>query len=32
MREAAEGIFYLASPLSNYVNGQVLNINGGMYT
>lgn len=32
MREAAEGILYLASPLSNYVNGQVLNINGGMYT
>ncbi|WP_147531645.1 SDR family NAD(P)-dependent oxidoreductase [Bacillus marasmi] len=30
--EAAGGIFYLASPLSNYVNGQVLNINGGMYT
>ncbi len=30
--EAAAGIFYLASPLSNYVNGQVLNINGGFYT
>lgn len=30
--EAAQGIFYLASPLSNYVNGQVLHINGGMYT
>ena len=31
-REAAEGILYLASPLSNYVNGQVLQINGGSYT
>jgi 3-oxoacyl-[acyl-carrier protein] reductase len=30
--EAAAGIFYLSSPLSNYVNGVVLNINGGMYT
>ncbi|WP_377890880.1 SDR family NAD(P)-dependent oxidoreductase [Alkalihalobacillus sp. R86527] len=30
--EAAEGIFYLASPLSNYTNGQVLHINGGWYT
>lgn len=30
--EAAAGIFYLASPLSNYTNGQVLNINGGSYT
>ncbi|WP_262173773.1 SDR family NAD(P)-dependent oxidoreductase [Saccharococcus sp. Marseille-Q5394] len=31
-REAAEGILYLASPMSNYVNGQVLQINGGSYT
>ncbi|MBO8163481.1 MAG: SDR family oxidoreductase [Brevibacillus sp.] len=31
-REAAEGIFYLASPLSNYINGHVLNISGGLYT
>lgn len=30
--EAAQAIFYLASPLSNYVNGQVLNVNGGFYT
>src|SRR5699024_6663046 len=31
-REAAESILYLASPLANYVNGQVINVNGGMYT
>lgn len=31
-REAAESIFFLASPLSNYVNGHVININGGLYT
>ncbi|MED1919249.1 SDR family oxidoreductase [Bacillus thuringiensis] len=31
-KEAAAGILYLASPLSNYVNGQVLQINGGSYT
>ncbi|WP_335870835.1 SDR family NAD(P)-dependent oxidoreductase [Bacillus sp. 2205SS5-2] len=30
--EAAAGIYYLASPLSNYTNGQVLHINGGWYT
>jgi 3-oxoacyl-[acyl-carrier protein] reductase len=30
--EAAQAIFYLASPFSNYVNGQVLNVNGGFYT
>ncbi|WP_433742471.1 SDR family NAD(P)-dependent oxidoreductase [Falsibacillus pallidus] len=30
--EAANAIFYLASPLSNYTNGQVLHINGGWYT
>lgn len=29
-REAAEAIFYLASPLSNYVNGQVIQVNGGV--
>ncbi|MCU6598980.1 SDR family oxidoreductase [Peribacillus frigoritolerans] len=29
-REAAEAIFYLASPLSNYVNCQVLEVNGGL--
>ncbi|MEH6944874.1 hypothetical protein [Bacillus sp. JJ722] len=28
----AVGIFNLASPLSNYVNGQVLQINGCLYT
>lgn len=32
VEEAAHSIFYLASPLSNYVNGQVLNVNGGWYT
>jgi 3-oxoacyl-[acyl-carrier protein] reductase len=30
--EAAAGIFFLASPYSNYVNGQVLSVNGGTYT
>lgn len=30
--EAAAAIFYLASPLSNYVNGHVINITGGWYT
>ncbi|HEX4806033.1 MAG TPA: SDR family NAD(P)-dependent oxidoreductase [Conexibacter sp.] len=29
--EAAGGIFYLCSPWSNYVHGQVLNITGGMF-
>lgn len=29
-REAAESIFFLASPLSNYINGQVLQITGGL--
>jgi 3-oxoacyl-[acyl-carrier protein] reductase len=29
--EAAAPIFFLASPLSNYVHGQVLNITGGMF-
>jgi 3-oxoacyl-[acyl-carrier protein] reductase len=32
VEEAAAGIFYLSSPLSNYVNGHVLHINGGWYT
>lgn len=30
--EAADAIFYLLSPYSNYVNGQVLHVNGGWYT
>ncbi|WP_129688046.1 SDR family NAD(P)-dependent oxidoreductase [Gottfriedia acidiceleris] len=30
--EAAASILYLASPLSNYVNGQVVSVNGGSYT
>lgn len=30
--EAAASIFYLASPLSNYVNGHVVQVNGGWYT
>src|SRR5437588_314856 len=29
--EAAGGIFYLCSPWSNYVHGQVLNITGGQF-
>lgn len=29
--EAAAPIFFLCSPLSNYVHGQVLNITGGMF-
>ncbi|MCF6093670.1 SDR family oxidoreductase [Microaerobacter geothermalis] len=32
VEEAAAGIFYLASPFSNYTNGHVLHINGGWYT
>lgn len=31
-KEAASAILYLASPLSNYINGQVHLINGGSYT
>ncbi|WP_062196990.1 SDR family NAD(P)-dependent oxidoreductase [Massilibacterium senegalense] len=31
-KEAADAIFYLLSPFSNYVNGQVLHVNGGWYT
>ncbi|MCM2534258.1 SDR family oxidoreductase [Neobacillus pocheonensis] len=32
VNEAASAILFLASPLSNYVNGQVLSVNGGSYT
>src|SRR5204863_4266788 len=31
-REAAGGIFFLCSPWSNYVHGQVLNITGGQFS
>ena len=31
-QEAAGGVFYLCSPWSNYVHGQVLNITGGQFT
>jgi 3-oxoacyl-[acyl-carrier protein] reductase len=30
--EAAGGIFFLCSPWSNYVHGQVLNVTGGLFT
>ncbi|UGS38149.1 SDR family NAD(P)-dependent oxidoreductase [Capillimicrobium parvum] len=30
-KEAAGGVFFLCSPWSNYVHGQVLNITGGMF-
>lgn len=30
--EAAGGVFYLCSPWSNFVNGQVLNVTGGQFT
>ncbi|HEU4656928.1 MAG TPA: SDR family oxidoreductase [Capillimicrobium sp.] len=30
-QEAAGGVFFLCSPWSNYVHGQVLNITGGMF-
>lgn len=30
-KEAAAAIFHLASPLSNYINGQVHLVNGGSY-
>ncbi|HEY1106049.1 MAG TPA: SDR family NAD(P)-dependent oxidoreductase [Agromyces sp.] len=30
--EAAGGVFFLCSPWSNFVHGQVLNITGGQYT
>jgi len=31
-QEAAGGIFYLCSPWSNFVTGQVLNVTGGQFT
>ena len=31
-KEAAGGIFFLCSPWSNYVHGQVLNVTGGQFT
>ncbi|WP_366922021.1 SDR family oxidoreductase [Metallumcola ferriviriculae] len=31
VEEAASGIFYLASPFSDYVNGEVLKVDGGFY-
>jgi 3-oxoacyl-[acyl-carrier protein] reductase len=31
-QEAAGGVFFLCSPWSDYVHGQVLNINGGQFT
>jgi 3-oxoacyl-[acyl-carrier protein] reductase len=31
-REAAGGVFFLCSPWSNYVHGQVLNVTGGQFT
>jgi 3-oxoacyl-[acyl-carrier protein] reductase len=30
--EAAGGIFFLCSPWSNFVHGQVLNVTGGQFT
>jgi 3-oxoacyl-[acyl-carrier protein] reductase len=30
--EAAGGVFFLCSPWSNYVQGQVLNVTGGQFT
>ena len=30
--EAAAGVFFLCSPWSNYVHGQVLNVTGGQFT
>ena len=29
--EAAGPVLFLASPLANYVHGQVLNVTGGMF-
>ncbi|WML57102.1 SDR family oxidoreductase [Neobacillus sp. PS2-9] len=31
IEEAADAIYYLTSPMSNYVNGAVLQVNGGIY-
>jgi 3-oxoacyl-[acyl-carrier protein] reductase len=31
-QEAAGGVFFLCSPWSNYVHGQVLNVTGGQFT
>jgi 3-oxoacyl-[acyl-carrier protein] reductase len=31
VEDVANGVLYLASPLSSYVTGQILNINGGLY-
>jgi 3-oxoacyl-[acyl-carrier protein] reductase len=31
-QEAAGGVFFLCSPWSNYVHGQILNITGGQFT
>ena len=31
-QEAAGGIFFLCSPWSNYVHGQVLNVTGGQFS
>ncbi|HYF24670.1 MAG TPA: SDR family NAD(P)-dependent oxidoreductase [Baekduia sp.] len=31
-QEAAGGVFFLCSPWSNYVHGQVLNVSGGVFT
>jgi 3-oxoacyl-[acyl-carrier protein] reductase len=31
-QEAAGGVFFLCSPWSDYVHGQVLNITGGQFT
>jgi 3-oxoacyl-[acyl-carrier protein] reductase len=32
VQEAAGGVFFLCSPWSNYVHGQVLNVTGGQFT
>jgi 3-oxoacyl-[acyl-carrier protein] reductase len=29
--EVAEAVFFLASPMADYITGQVINVNGGMY-
>ena len=29
--EAARGVYFLCSPLSDYVHGQVLNVSGGQF-